>query len=249
METLPNELILLIFDNITLITDKRQFLKTCMKYNKLTKYNFLQFENNYSIPNFNKINNHCVEKFTLELCHDRYFNMIPDYYITETNPIIAKALASFNCKKLLEIAKNKKCNIHGICSFAAFNGHLKVLKWAKANGRFDRTFICEYAALNGHLNVLKWAAYENCYWGNQVFTNAAHNGHLDCIMFACNYVKPRNKQLIGAIAARNGHLNIVKWAYNNGCIWDKNISDNAKQNGHNDILQWAIEKGFHNFNL
>ena len=37
LASLPNELILLIFDNILLITDKRQFLKTCTMYNKIKR--------------------------------------------------------------------------------------------------------------------------------------------------------------------------------------------------------------------
>ena len=32
MNKLPNELILIIFDNIEKITDKRQYLKTCKLY-------------------------------------------------------------------------------------------------------------------------------------------------------------------------------------------------------------------------
>ena len=51
MDSIPNELIILIFDLILLITDKRQFLKTCLHYNKLLKQTFLQYEQNYKIKN------------------------------------------------------------------------------------------------------------------------------------------------------------------------------------------------------
>jgi hypothetical protein len=30
-------------------------------------------------------NNYCTEKFTLELCHDKYFDMIPKSYINPKN--------------------------------------------------------------------------------------------------------------------------------------------------------------------
>jgi hypothetical protein len=43
------------------------------------------------------------------------------------------------------------------CAYAAENGHLDMLKWARENG-------CpwDYAAENGHLNVLKWAHENGC---------------------------------------------------------------------------------------
>ncbi len=156
METLPDEIILIIFENILKITDKRQFLRTCAKYNTLTKYNFIQYEQNYSIRSFHKINNYCMEKFTLELCHDLYFDMIPTFYIIPSNEILGKALGIFNNLELLKIAKNNGCNLESICYNASKYGHLETLKWAMDNGYIWDSRICTYAALNGHFEVVKW---------------------------------------------------------------------------------------------
>ncbi len=138
METLPDELILLIFDCILLITDKRQFLKTCTKYNKLTKESIKNFENNYKIKNFDKINGYCVEKFTLELCHDLYFDRIPNSYIVRNNIIIVDCLAEFlhspQINKFLELAKNNDCVLNYIVQLAEKKDNMHLLKWAFNKG-------------------------------------------------------------------------------------------------------------------
>ncbi len=47
-------------------------------------------------------------------------------------------------------------------SWVALNGHLEVLKWARANNcPWDR-WTCINAANNGNLEVLKWAWANNC---------------------------------------------------------------------------------------
>ncbi len=136
MDVIPNELIPIIFENILKITDKRQFLRTCVLYNKITALSMRNFENNYKIRHFNIPNNYSMLRFALELCHDRYFDMIPMSYIISHNPLITDALAAFNAP--LEILKLKKDNG---CLFdrytianAALHGHLNVVKWLRENG-------------------------------------------------------------------------------------------------------------------
>ena len=43
------------------------------------------------------------------------------------------------------------------CAYAAQNGHLEVLQWARQNGCEWTSLTCTYAAENGHLEVLQWA--------------------------------------------------------------------------------------------
>ncbi len=134
MDVIPNDIILIIFDNIKLITDKRQFLRTCSRYNKITKRTIQTFEDNYSINGFNKINNYCVEKFTLELCHDLYFDMIPNSYVNPDNNILVRALVKFNCIKMLEMAKNNGCDLKDVGSFGSYYINLDAIKWGIDNG-------------------------------------------------------------------------------------------------------------------
>jgi phosphoserine aminotransferase len=51
------------------------------------------------------------------------------------------------------------------CSYAAENGNLEVLKWARENGCEWESNTCSCAAWNGHLEVLKWAKNNGCVCG------------------------------------------------------------------------------------
>ncbi len=243
MDTLPNEIILLIFDKILKITDKRQFLKTCNKYNKLTKYAFTKYENDYRVMDFiENYKSYSVEKFTLELCHDKYFDMIPNSYITPINKIIVKALVIFNCLPKLKIAKENGCKFDLICYYSSIFGHLDILKWARENNYYWDSLICSNAAFNGHFEFLKWARENGCNWTTNTCSYAARNGHLEILKWArengCNW----NVETC-FYAARQGHLEILKWARENGCDWDKKTCILAACNGHLDILKWARENG------
>ncbi len=134
MDFIPNEIILIIFDNILLITDKRQFLKTCSRYNKITRKSFLHFEQNFYTQPFYQITDYCAEKFTLELCNDNYFDMIPNKYINQFNSVIVSALAMHNCISLLDIAKANGCSFRFIFAYATYGGNSEVAKWAHENG-------------------------------------------------------------------------------------------------------------------
>merc|ERR1719443_954090 len=79
----------------------------------------------------------------------------------------------------------------GLCAYAAMNGHLEVLQWARAHGCPWNTSTCAEAAENGHLEVLQWARAHGCPWGEDT----------------CAY------------AAEGGHLEVLKWARAHGCPW------------------------------
>ena len=44
-------------------------------------------------------------------------------------------------------------------------------------------------------------------------------------------------------AAKNGHLDCLKYAHENGCPWDEDTCTNAAENGHLDCLIYAHENG------
>jgi hypothetical protein len=43
----------------------------------------------------------------------------------------------------------------------------------------------------------------------------------------------------GELAIKGGHLDVLKWARLNDCIWDEDLCDYAAQYGRLDILKWA----------
>ncbi len=253
MLNMPNEIICLIFDNIPTITDKRQFIKTCKFYNIITKKIMKYYEDNFTVKYFTKIDLYCVEKFTLELCYDKYFNMIPLSYINPNNKILIKALASFNCIELLQIAKNNGCALHSVCAWAAWFGHFDIVKWGKENGSNFDSNVCASAAFGNNLEILKWIVFGNdgketgCKMDIDTCSFAACNGNLEIIKWAREHGAQWN-ETICCYAAQNGHLETLKWARKNGCPWNTWTCADASGSGHLNVLKWAIENGC-GFNL
>jgi hypothetical protein len=52
---------------------------------------------------------------------------------------------------------------------------------------------------------------------------------------------PWNEETCG-YAARNGHLDVLQWARQNECPWNKDrCLSEAKEQGHSHIMQWIKE--------
>ena len=47
---------------------------------------------------------------------------------------------------------------------------------------------------------------------------------------------------MGAITARNGHLEVLQWARANGCPWNKATCAAAALNKYFEVLKWARTK-------
>ncbi len=213
METLPNELIIEIFNHIQKITDKRQFLKTCIHYNNLTKQSFINYELNYELPYFDKINGYCVEKFTLELCHDSYFNLIPNHYITPTNENLMSCLSYYNCVELLELAQSKGCNLDGSMEVAATAGHINVIKWFMERNQ-NEMFLLIFAVTGGHIHVIKW------------LHEIGHD-----LTNLCYFAIEENQ------------FELLKYGYEIGCELDIELYGVALCNDNQEIVNWLIENG------
>jgi uncharacterized protein YabN with tetrapyrrole methylase and pyrophosphatase domain len=65
------------------------------------------------------------------------------------------------------------------CAFAAENGHLEVLKWARENGCPWNKDTCMNATREGHLEVLKWARENGCPWDELTLCDAASKGYFE----------------------------------------------------------------------
>jgi hypothetical protein len=66
---------------------------------------------------------------------------------------------------------------------------------------------------------------------------AACYGHLDALKYAWN------KIMICTLTAANGYLDVLIYAYENGCPWDKETCAATEDNEHTDALRWAREHG------
>ena len=54
---------------------------------------------------------------------------------------------------------------------------------------------------------------------------------------------PWNGQIVCAAAAAGGHMEVLQWARENGCLWNMSTCEQAAQFGHLEVLRWARENG------
>ena len=168
MEHVPLDIIIIIFSHIEKITDKRQFTRTCITYNNSTKKLIEIAESEIKIKTKIKENSkylkytkkYSVEKFTLELCNDSYFNLIPMSYLNPKNNIIIIASAIYGQEKLFKLAMKNGCDIditkkkRNVCDFAAIGGNLNILKIARLNGCEWREKTFELAAQSNNFHIM-----------------------------------------------------------------------------------------------
>ncbi len=221
MNILPNDVIPIIFGYIKKITDKRQFSKTCIIYNNITKNIIKNYEYNFPIRRIDYVEGYCIEKFTLELCYDSYFDMIPIKYLVPINSVILEVLAKFGQVELLKESENNRCKIHMIVPlWAAEFGHINIIKFVmetreKPETPISISMIAKTAAQYGHLDVLKWlVTYIDeipSDFGTFVATYAACGGYLDIIIWLKETGYIFNNLFAKQMAVLNDYDNIVEW--------------------------------------
>ena len=102
------------------------------------------------------------------------------------------------------------------CCWAAFGGHLELVKWLRAKGYPWGKVTSNWAAEGGQLEVLQWMRGQDppCPWDSRVCSSAA----------------------------RNGHLEVLRWARSQGCPWDEHVPRAAAQGGHLEVVVWLIKE-------
>ena len=68
------------------------------------------------------------------------------------------------------------------------------------------------------------------------------NGHLDCLKYAHENGCQQNEETC-AYAALYGYLDCLKYLHENGCRWNDWTCEFAARNGHLDCLKYAYENG------
>ena len=72
---------------------------------------------------------------------------------------------------------------------------------------------------------------------------AVKKGYLSTLQHMHSRGRLSRKKYLCEDAARGGHLEVLKWARENGCPWDEHTCTYAAEGGHLDVLQWALENG------
>ena len=128
------------------------------------------------------------------------------------------------------------------CIWAAFHGHLEVMKWLRAKGcpwGFRTSF---KAAQGGQLEMLQWMRAQDppCPWNSSVCYHAALHGHLEVLRWARSQGCPWDKDLIW-VAASEGQLKALILLIKEGCPYDKEECRRAAAEGGErtrKVLEW-----------
>ncbi len=255
MDNIPNDLIPFIFDNIKLITDKRQFLRTCKTIHTITKELMKRYENILSMKYFSEMNHHHIENFALELCHDKYFNLIPLTYLIPTNNFIIAILAIFGNLELLQIAINNGCKLNDydiyLDGIAAGEKEIDKLYEEIFNVKLHVLWTwdtCALASFGGNVNIIKFCLNNGCKLKWICPFMAAKNNQLDTL----KWLKINNCEFndcVVAIAGLNGHCVVLEWLIQNGCEIDEDIISTAAVHGNINVLEVLKNNGCINYKV
>ena len=74
---------------------------------------------------------------------------------------------------------------------------------------------------------------------------AARGGHLEVLKWLLEpaQIFDWDDEWTCAKAAEGGQLEVLKWLRANGCQWDARTVEEATAAGHDDVLQWALANG------
>ncbi|KAL6079296.1 Ankyrin repeat domain containing protein [Balamuthia mandrillaris] len=95
----------------------------------------------------------------------------------------------------------------------------------------------------GNLEAIQWAfLQENCVWKCSHSSLAARKGHLGVLKWAREHDFPWDAKTC-ANAAKQGNFELLQWAREHGCPWGEGTCSGAAFCGHLEMLQWARENG------
>jgi hypothetical protein len=123
------------------------------------------------------------------------------------------------------------------------NYHQIVSSWAIKN-KVNRYLELHEIASCGYLEVLKWAYEHEKGYGpscdDRICTNAAKNGHLEVLKWVRINDFPWDASVC-SLAARNGNLEVLRWAKENGCKLNANTYISAVTWNHVEMIKWLEE--------
>ena len=109
-----------------------------------------------------------------------------------------------------------------------------------------RTRVKADVIMPGRVALAKWALAEGCPRGNGPYTMAhfaASCGHLELVKWLCGEGGFAMDEDVMEYAARSGNLELVKSLRAAGCLWDHFTCSGAVDKGHVEVLRWARENG------
>ena len=119
----------------------------------------------------------------------------------------------------------------------------------KNEGKHAQYHFCSQAARSGNLELLRWLREEKKFeWDAFTINTAAIGGDLHIVKYCMEQKCPRSEKcprsgLTCALAARHGHLDVLKYLRENGALWSSWTCFFARENNHLECLNYAKENG------
>lgn len=126
------------------------------------------------------------------------------------------------------------------CHIAAESGNLTILKWLKSKGQKLITAVCREAAKNKHIEILKWARENDCPWSSDTIEQLIATKNFKILKWAINEGCPVENYVCNH--AIRADFEILKWLYQNGYPLTKYSCEIASRINNFEILKWLREK-------
>lgn len=129
--------------------------------------------------------------------------------------------------------------------FAIFGGHLDCVKYLHENRCPKHDLSCEIAVKYGRLDILKFL-HENGFKWNEIIYSYDYDCE-ECNNFPCEFLKDyygEKNHCISILAISSGKLEIVKYLFENGCIFSEIACYHAAYEGQLNILIYLRSVGF-----
>ena len=153
--------------------------------------------------------------------------------------------------EMLKYAHENGCDWDGqTCTVAARGGHLEVLKYAHENGcEWDWT-TCLEAAQEGHLEVLKRSLINSINetrhheielhgWDESLMVHPREfRVRLDKLKWQGDNIDDEWDWGTFLDAAKQGDIEVKKWATEHGCPWNSSLCLRVAEGGHLEVLQF-----------
>ena len=119
---------------------------------------------------------------------------------------------------------------------------LDVIEYLILHNLCDTNLLCEIAAQCGQFNILKFG-YSKGYNLKNVCTYAVIGGHIDILKWARENGCPWDETTIVS-AIKNGHLDVTKFILEQECLYKGNICNCAITFGQLEMLIWLQSEGY-----
>lgn len=170
-----------------------------------------------------------VYKYVLEFDKDDIQMIINKYSVLK---MFCESLKSNEYDNIDSAAKNGQYfKLRHICKIQ----HKEYFIYSSINAIQNDNFEC--------FKLLCEIGYKETIYDTCISDCAASVGNLECLEYANKCVGIRWNENTCLAAAENGHVNILKYLYENGCKWDCRIIIDAILRDNIEILKYAVENG------